>query len=852
MKRFPIRNAVSFHSSIDKAKRNKELQTYITDSYDYQPIDTFTVSGKVPTTKRNEIVQEFARSERSLITNARCLTEGVDVPNIDCIVFADPRKSKVDIVQALGRALRKKKGKDWGYVVLPVIYNEETGEIDNDNFNEILAVVRGLASNDERIIEHFKDKNQSDKNRKTSDSGGQFQFEVFSDRIDESQLTEQLDIRLWEKLVRFLRYEDAKKFVQELKFQNTNEWREWCKTGQKPVNIPSAPNLSYTHSGWVSWSDWLGSTNTSNWDKAFLPFEDARILARSLSLKSESEWRSWCISGKRPKNIPASPSHSYKDSGWIGWRDWLKQPTHIKHATGFLTYSEARNFIRQQKLNSHQAWLRWKRTHKYFPSDLPKAPDQVYKNKGWSSWGGFLGTENVSTREIHKGPFRSFYEARDFAQSLGLKSRREWSEFALSDKCPTDIPRRPERFYSELEWKGYDDWLNSGRIRTSEHDYLDFKEARELVRNRAFASYREYLKVWDSEDLGRFAPKDPRKYYSESGWIDGKDWVRLPISSFEDARQFVQSLGLKSGLEWREYCKSGDKPKNIPSDPSRKYNRTGWIGMNDWLGNGKASLAKTPLSYSEAMLSVRALKLSSAREYREEVKAMRIKGGKTKMHLLPINPNTVYRGKGWSSWGDFLGTGRVADMKKKFLPFEEAREVVRGLGLKTQSDWRAYSKKEERPKNIPTSPGHTYRNKGWAGYSDWLGNGRKRNADYKSFSEARKFAQSLGLPDWNAWAVHYEKGDVPNDIPKYPMNTYSQEYKGIGDWLGTGVIAKKDRTFKDYQAAKKYVVEAGVKTSSEWQEWSKSGKRPNDIPGNPQKVYKNKGWISWPHFLSKK
>ena len=109
MKRFPIRNAVSFHSSIDKAKRNKELQTYITDSYDYQPIDTFTVSGKVPTTKRNEIVQEFARSDHSLITNARCLTEGVDVPNIDCIVFADPRKSKVDIVQALGRALRKKE-----------------------------------------------------------------------------------------------------------------------------------------------------------------------------------------------------------------------------------------------------------------------------------------------------------------------------------------------------------------------------------------------------------------------------------------------------------------------------------------------------------------------------------------------------------------------------------------------------------------------------------------------------------------------------------------------------------------------------------------------------------------------
>ena len=145
MKQFPIKNAVSFHSSIAKAQRNKELHTHITSNYGYEPIDTYTVSGKDKTSVRNDIIQEFASSKKALITNARCLTEGVDVPNIDCIVFADPRKSKVDIVQALGRALRKKDGKDWGYVILPVIYDGETNEIDNDNFNEILSIVRGLS-----------------------------------------------------------------------------------------------------------------------------------------------------------------------------------------------------------------------------------------------------------------------------------------------------------------------------------------------------------------------------------------------------------------------------------------------------------------------------------------------------------------------------------------------------------------------------------------------------------------------------------------------------------------------------------------------------------------------------------
>ena len=48
-----------------------------------------------------------------------------------------------------------------GYVVLPVVYDEKTNEIDNENFNDILAIVRGLAANDERIVEYFREKSVS-------------------------------------------------------------------------------------------------------------------------------------------------------------------------------------------------------------------------------------------------------------------------------------------------------------------------------------------------------------------------------------------------------------------------------------------------------------------------------------------------------------------------------------------------------------------------------------------------------------------------------------------------------------------------------------------------------------------
>ena len=59
------------------------------------------------------------------MTNARCLTEGVDIPAIDCVMFADPKQSRVDIVQAAGRALRHYEGKEYGYIVVPLVVPEK-------------------------------------------------------------------------------------------------------------------------------------------------------------------------------------------------------------------------------------------------------------------------------------------------------------------------------------------------------------------------------------------------------------------------------------------------------------------------------------------------------------------------------------------------------------------------------------------------------------------------------------------------------------------------------------------------------------------------------------------------------
>ncbi len=371
MKKFDIKNAVSFHSSIEKAVRNKELQKHITDTYNFQPIDTFTVSGKQGTTKRNQIVKEFAESSKALITNAKCLTEGVDVPNIDCIVFSDPRKSKVDIVQALGRALRKKDGKEWGYVVLPVIYDEKTNEIDNDNFDEILAIVRGLASNDERIVEYFRDKNQ--KENTGTREGSQFQLDVVSEYMDEEELTKQLEIRLWEKLSRFnwMPFEEARKFSRSLDFRNNRDWRAFTKSSVFPFDIPTKPDLTYSIS-LQGWGDWLGYIDHSTKFKNYPSYDEVKEIIKPFKIKTYKEWFSFTNSKKFPLGkIPKTPNNYYRNQGWINWGDFLQTGNVAGYNRIYMTLSEAKEFIHPLGLRSMSEFRKYCKGE--YPN-LPKTP----------------------------------------------------------------------------------------------------------------------------------------------------------------------------------------------------------------------------------------------------------------------------------------------------------------------------------------------------------------------------------------------------------------------------------------------------------------------------------------------
>jgi hypothetical protein len=242
--------------------------------------------------------------------------------------------------------------------------------------------------------------------------------------------------------------------------------------------------------------------------------------------------------------------------------------------------------------------------------------------------------------------------------------------------------------------------------------------------------------------------------------------MKKQFRNFESTREFVRKLGIKRKNEWRGYCKSGDKPDDIPSGLEQHYK------------------------------------------------------------------------KEWKGWGDFLGTGTVASFNKQYRSFEESRKFVRELKLKNYYKWMEYCKSGKKPDDIPTDPSRTYKNN-FKGNGDWLGTGTVAPKDrvYRPFKEAREFVRSLGLKNYIEWGELVKSGNIPNDIPRAPdkVGVYKKEWKGWGDFLGTGNIYKKE--FRDFESAREFVRKLGLKTQREWAEYCKSGNKPDDIPSNPWMVY---------------
>ena len=194
--------AVSYHSSIPAAKRFVELVKKLPELPNKRYVAH--VNGSFSAADRAEVFRDFESAPFGLITNVRCLTEGVDIPFIDAIMFADPRNSLIDIVQAVGRALRKPFGvkEKTSYIIVPILLDEKNGGIDDDDaFATMHAIIQALRDQDEMLADWIDRINFAVVSGTGGNSGGGFTDDdpvsvILSADIDYDKFCSNLALRI--------------------------------------------------------------------------------------------------------------------------------------------------------------------------------------------------------------------------------------------------------------------------------------------------------------------------------------------------------------------------------------------------------------------------------------------------------------------------------------------------------------------------------------------------------------------------------------------------------------------------------------------------------------------------------
>ncbi len=160
----PMQRAVAFLRDIKSSKKLAEKFETVIDAYDEADDDILRcevehVDGTYNALERNHRLQwlkaPLAENQCRILSNARCLSEGVDVPGLDAVLFLNPRNSVVDVVQSVGRVMRKAEGKEYGYIILPVGVPAGMAPsealADNKRFKVVWQVLQALRAHDDRF-----------------------------------------------------------------------------------------------------------------------------------------------------------------------------------------------------------------------------------------------------------------------------------------------------------------------------------------------------------------------------------------------------------------------------------------------------------------------------------------------------------------------------------------------------------------------------------------------------------------------------------------------------------------------------------------------------------------------------
>lgn len=353
-------------------------------------------------------------------------------------------------------------------------------------------------------------------------------------------------------------------------------------------------------------------------------------------------------------------------------------------------------------------------------------------------------------------------------------------------------------------------------MNTQRDETYRYAEAQERVQSLGIKNSREYS---TSSRQDSRLPTNPSRFYSGIGWIDWYNFLGTNkskfYSTFSEAQAAASSLAVKSSTGYRHKYRRDAK---LPKHPDVIYANNGWVNWYHFLGKERREQYPT---YEEARTAVRALGIKTLAEYQRRYLEDR---------NLPACPHQYYAGAGWIRWGNFLGTEDLT-----YSEYADAQAAAIALGLTGVKGYRWSYKVDPR---LPSNPAHTYKNKGWTGWTEFLGNTKRYF--YTSYSDARGAAIALNLTTSDYKTRYLED----SKLPSAPNRTYAKRgWIGWSDFLGT----EKRNLYPTYAEAQAAASALGIGTSTAYH---LRYREDSSLPSYPESTYKKTGWVNWNTFLN--
>lgn len=503
IQKFKLHHIIAFTSTIERSKSFNRILQLISSQMGID-VGIFHIDNTMLERERASLLTKFAKSKCAVISNARLLGEGFDLPSVDATVFVDERSSSIDIVQAAGRAWRIAKNKQYGYILLPCLLNRQKS-VGSEDFIILRRVLSALSTTDELVYDLFSD------TYRNNDYSAIIRSDIFHSDLTAStafnlnSFIAKLQLSVWKNVqgikgnfLNLVPWFEAAKFTKSLEkygIINYNRWRKFCKKPEffpgaptRPTNIPIDLKMAYGN----HYQNLLFFSKSTEYHKP-CNWEEAAKFTLSLSkfgIHSRKHWELYCKNPSafpgapaKPDNIPISLWQTYKSV----YKSSLFFTAPIIAKEGFVTEREAAQFVRSLHRFGITSYKKWKDYYKNpsgflgapsKPLNIPKDLRKHYKN---------ANTTLFFTKIFEKKEWVSLKEAAIFTKSLGefgVINYKRWkdycsnpSRFPGAPKRPANIPAMLHRIYKE-KYQSEAFFVSPGTKRS-----VNWKEASKFTRS---------------------------------------------------------------------------------------------------------------------------------------------------------------------------------------------------------------------------------------------------------------------------------------------------------------------------------------------------------------------------------